>query len=96
MAYVSESWTHQRKSTFSQYSSRFKLPPRLVTTLTYARILPISFSFLGLGGFWKSSNMSSSSSNMAGVDAVWGSMEVDVNEAPGRPEEKGDALSSKM
>jgi hypothetical protein len=33
---------------------------------------------------------------MAGVDAVWGSMEVDVNDAPGRPDEKGDALSSKV
>lgn len=30
---------------------------------------------------------------MAGVDAVCGSMDVEVNDAPGSPEEKGEALS---
>lgn len=79
--------------TFSQYSSRFRLPPRLVTTRTYARIFPRSFSFLAFGGFWKASNMSSSSSYMAGVEAVWGSIDVEVKDAPGRPDEYGETLS---
>src|SRR5882672_10949300 len=53
---------YEGKSTFSQKSSKLRLPPpRLVTTRTYARRLPTSFSLpLPFGGFERSSNISSS------------------------------------
>jgi hypothetical protein len=45
---------------------------------------------LPLGGLRKSSNISSSSSHNSFDDDVCGSIDVDVNDAPGKPVEYGD------
>ena len=84
--------------TFSQYSSIFKLPPRLVTTRTYARRLPTSFSFpFPVGGLEMASYISSSSSHTRrdGWVPKEGSTDVDVRAAPGRPVEYGDMFPIK-